>query len=174
MKRCETIQEVMEYILRNHRALKSGSGFHGYKFFRKADGSRIPFESVDGFRIFNFECDKTSLRVDQMASGFEYRGKQRVQQSSRLWLTDLVMINVYSHSAEFFSQSSIDFSYIEKTFDSEIELLSEWTRNVVPVLRAQWVAKDNDIDRILDDLALGRKIKTAEHRVRFIDMDDDL
>jgi hypothetical protein len=174
MKRCETIAEIMEYILRKHRNLKSpNGGFYGYKLLRKTDGKRIPFEEVDGFRIFNYDITGNDLRLDQMSSGFEFRGRRKIQQTAKLWLTDLVLVNVYDHSAEFFSQASIDFIYVEKSKESEIELLSEWVRNVTPVIRRQWMRQDDDIDRILDSLSIGRRLITVNQPPRMIDMEDD-
>ena len=173
MKKCETLQELMEYIYRKHPEVKSGtSGFYGYKLLRKPDGNRILFETVDGFRIFNHNAGPDWLRLETMASGFEFRGRRQIRQSSQLSLTDLLVASVYDHSAEFYSLSSIDFAYVLKSKESEVTMLSAFVQEDTPPVRAQWQSPNEEIERLLEVISIGRKVKSVPKTRRMIEMDD--
>ena len=142
---------------------------------RRPDGRRIIFETVDGFRIFDYkQLTEDSLQISQLATGFEFRGQRRVHQTAHLCLSDLAVVNVYDHGAEFCSVSSIDFSYIEKTQNSEVELLSDFVTGTRPVVRAQWLSPRDETERILSDITVGRKITQIVIPKRMIDMDAEV
>lgn len=172
MKRYETLEEIVEFILRRHPCLKRlGAGATAYKFLRRKDGSRIPFEISRGFKIYNFGVyDENTLVVKQLASGYAFKGKKKHVFSSDLYLQDLAIVNVYDHRADFFSWNSIDFSYIENDFMVDIQMLQEWINNDIGVLRAQWVEKNKDVEKILDEIGCGSKIIIGSSKKRLLDM----
>lgn len=161
MKRFETLPDLMTFIQTKHRKINSKQGgVQGYKMFRKPDGRRILFEEIKGFRIFRFQAvDDRTLTIDTLATGFAFRNNEKITVSSRLFLPDLAVINVYDHRAEFFSSSSIDFAYIEDDKVVELQMLEEYINDDPGIVRAQWLAKDDDVDRILDEVTGGRKAK---------------
>lgn len=173
MKKCSNIDEIIEYIQRKHRLVNSRSaGVHAFKMLRKPSGRRILFEEIHGWRIFKHKVfDETSMTIETLATGLQFKGHKEVRASSKLYLDDLVVINVYDHCAEFFTGSSIDFAYVESDYAAEIELLSEWINNDPGVLRAQWLTPNDDYNRILDEISTGgRQIELSEGNPRFINM----
>ncbi len=174
MKRYETLGEIVEFILRRHRCIKKiGAGATAYKFLRRRDGRRILFEISKGFKIFEFGVhDENTLVINQLAAGYAFKGKKKHVFSSSLYLQDLVVVNVYDHKADFFSWDSIDFSYIENDFAVDIQMLQEWINNETGIIRAQWIGKDKDVEKILDEIGCGSKIIITPDKKRLIDMND--
>ena len=175
MKRLETLDDVMTYINRKHRKINSkAGGVHGMKMLRKPDGRRIMFEEIKGFRIFKWEIlDETTLMLQTLANGFKFRGREKQYTvSSWLHLADLAVISVYDHRASFFSMDSIDFSYIEDDFASELQMLQEWVNDEVGEPRAQWVANDEGVNRILAEVTrdIEAEAEAAFTERRFLDM----
>ncbi len=166
----------MDFSLRKHPTVRNGNGagFYGLKMLRKPDGRRIIFESVNGFRIFEHsQVSDTSIMIRQQSTGFEFRGNRRVVQTADFTLSDLALVNVYDNSAEFYSRSSIDFAYVAKTADSEIEMLTEFVVGLKGIVRAQWTSQNDEVDRIISELSIGRKVIEVAQRKRMIDMDTD-
>ena len=155
MKRLETLDDVMIYINQKHRKINSkAGGVHGMKMLRKPNGRRIMFEEIKGFRIFKWQIlDDTTLMLQTLANGFKFRGHEKSYTvSSWLHLTDLSVVNIYDHRASFFSMDSIDFSYVEDDFASELQMLQEWVNDEPGELRAQWVAHNESVNRILAEV----------------------
>lgn len=171
MKTCLSLQEIIDYIIKKHKYLKEGA--FAMKFLRRPSGKRIVIEHIDGFRVFEYSVhNETSLVVTQFASGLSFKGKDKVNMVSRLFLDNLVMINAYDHLVEFFTFDSIDFSFIEKSYAADIELLDEMVRGKKSELRAQWVQHNPEVDKILEEISLGRKMITKRGSNRNIIMDD--
>lgn len=182
MKRYETLEEVVQYITKRHRYIKvpvsgvsgpsSKGGAYALKMLRKPNGKRIIFEEVKNFRIFDWVVHPDNvLCIDTIAVGMAFKGQHTISQSARLFLQDLAVINVYDHSAEFFSRSSIDFTYIEHSYAAQQQILHEWVRGDPGILRAQWLDPNDDIERLLEEFSIGRKISEVELGERVIDMD---
>jgi hypothetical protein len=172
MKTCNSLQEIIDYILKKHKYLKEGA--FAMKFLRKHNGKRIVIEHMDGFRIFEYAVhNETSLVMTQFASGMVFKGKEKINMVSKLFLDNLVMVNSYDHSAEFFTFDSIDFSFIEKTYAAEIELLDEMIRGKKSELRAQYVQHNPEVDKILEEISSGRKMIVKRGSNRNIIMDDN-
>lgn len=173
MKRCATLDEIVEYIQKKHRQVNArNAGVHAFKILRKPSGRRILFEEIHGWRIFKHKVfNDSTLVIDTLATGLQFRGNKEVRASSKLFLEDLMVINVYDHRAEFFSSSSIDFAYVEAEYAVELQLLSEWVNEDPGVMRAQWINPQEDYDKILDELSLGgRSITLSDDKPRFINM----
>lgn len=172
MKIYDNLEDMVHYILKKHKNLRSATGgVNAYKMLRKPDGRRITFEEVRGFRIIQFQVlDTNTLSVNAMAAGYAFRGQQKQVVSSQLFLQDLVMVNVYDHRAEFFTRASIDFTYITRDKGVDVQMLQEWIEEDSGILRAQWVLKDKDIEKILDEISIGRKVEVEEQERRHIDM----
>jgi hypothetical protein len=148
------------------------AGVHGFKMIRKPSGRRLLFEEIHGWRIFKHKVhDETTLVIQTMASGLLFKGNQEVRSSSTLFLHDLMVVNVYDHMAEFFSGSSIDFTYMEADRAVEQKLLTEWVNQDAGVLRAQWLTPKDDYDRILEEISSGGKdVILSDDKPRFINM----
>jgi len=176
MKRIETIQGIVEYLLHRHPQVRqtTGGGVSCFKTIKKKDGTRSIFETTSGFRIIKYDIiDDNSLTIDQLASGYHFKGSHKVVQTSKLFLTDLIAINVYDYRAEFFS-FGIDFVYLVKDPSSKTQLMNDWVNQETGILRAQWVHKDEDVEKMLDEISFGRKIIVHdEFSSRPILMDDD-
>lgn len=173
MKRCTTLDEIVEYIQRKHRNVNARQkGVHAFKMLRKPSGQRILFEEIHGWRIFKYKVyDDTTLVINTLAVGLQFRGSQEVRASSTLFLHDLVVVNVYDQRAEFFSASSIDFAYVEADYAVEQQLLTEWVNEDPGVQRAQWLTPNKDYDRILDEISSGGKNAVlSDDKPRFINM----
>ncbi len=172
MKRCTTLDEIVEYIQQKHRNVNARQkGVHGFKMFRKPSGQRILFEEIHGWRIFKHNVyDESTLVISTLAVGLQFRGKQEIRASSTLFLHDLMVVNVYDQRAEFFSASSIDFAYVEADYAVEQQLLTEWVNNDPGILRAQWLTPNEDYQRILDGLSAGKDVVLSDDKPRFINM----
>ena len=173
MKRCSSLDEIVEFMQRKHRLINArNAGVHAFKMLRKPSGRRIIFEEIHGWRIFRHRVhDETTLIIDTLAVGLQFKGNKEVRASSKLYLEDLMVINVYDHRAEFFSGSSIDFAYVEADYAVELQMLSEWVNENPGVMRAQWITPKEDFDKVLDDLSLGGKcVPLSDDKPRFINM----
>ncbi len=174
MKVCQSINDIIKYILRHHKSIKDkrpGGGVTATKMLRKPDGTRIAFEEIRNWRIFDWQAQsENSLCINTITTGYTFRGNTEIQQTARTFLSDLVIINVYDHAAEFFSQSSIDFVYTLNTPESHVQHLYEWTHGKTGDLRARWMTDDENIEKILDTLSIGRQLNLVE-TAREVDMD---
>ncbi len=173
MIKFETLDDLIKFIKNHHKCLQvSRSGAYGMKFIRKPDGKRIMFEEIRGFKIFDFESvEENSLRISQLACGYALKGKIKHTMSSVLFLSDLVLINVFDHAALFFSRSSIDFGYVENEFCADMEHLSEWLHNLPGIVRGRWESKDPELEKIINEIGLGRKVIEIEKFARGIDFE---
>lgn len=171
---------MIKFATKRHRHINAQSGgVTAWKMLRKPDGSRIPFEEVRSFRIFDWVADEADklLTIDSIAVGTAFKGNKRISQINKLYLYDLSVINIYDHSAEFFSKSSIDLWYMENDNSfvsvSSIEQLSmnNWVKDTPDIVRARWVAPDEDFDRISEELCIGRKVVEVVDESRNFDMD---
>ena len=173
MRTYKDIADILRYCVDHHKFLnKTGYGAHGYKFIRKDDGSKIPFEITKGFKIFSFNAFKDTVTIDQLITAYTFDGQIKQTITSTLYLTDLLAINVYDDKTDFISLSSIDFTYIVNHKDTEIICLTEWTTESYGPLRASWISDRPNIDEILDGI-INRKTKLPKRR-RLIDLDCDI
>lgn len=175
MKQCKCLSEIVDFIRSKHRNIADrGKGVTGYKILRKPSGQRILFEEIKGWRILKFDVHKENcLSIDTFAAGLQFRGKSEIKSSSRMFLDDLLIINVYDNSAEFLTLSSIDFSYIESDYKVEIQVLTEWVNSNPGIIRAQWVSPVEDYDKIID-YATGlneRKVLLSDDKPRFLNIE---
>ncbi len=174
MKTCQTLDEMVEYLLKKHRGLRSPTGgATSYKLLRKPNGNRVMFEETRGFKIIKFDVPKeNSLIINQLCAGYSFKGQHKQVLSSNIYLHDLVIVNAYDHKAEFFSLSSIDFIYTERNPAVSIQLLQDWVDDDHGIIRAQWKHKDEYLDQLLDEISVGRSVTVDEPRTRrYIDMD---
>ena len=175
MKNLDSLVDVIQLIQKYHHQLRRPTaGAIAYKFIRKPDGRRIAFEYSKGFKIFNFKVpDSSTLVIEQLSSGYEFKGSYKHVMSSMLYLTDLSVINIYEHQADFYSWNSIDFSYVENIGEVNIKMLQDWIHNTNDNLIAQWKSSDDHVDRILEEITVGKKVEFAPPRRRMVDMSGD-
>jgi len=178
LKRCRTLEEVIEFVLQRHKKIRDRSqegGVRASLMWRKSDGKRIVFSEINNFRIFDWDVlPGNALSIQTIATGFAFRGNKEIQQTSRTILSDLAVINVYDWAAEFFSENSIDFAYTMNTEDADFQHLYEWSKGSPGELRATWVNEENDTEAILNGLHGGRKIFVKDLSSRKVDMDFEL
>lgn len=178
MKIYETIDQIIDYIVKKHKTIRDAEkhGVHGLMMLRKLNGSRMVFGEIRGFRIVDWSVfDGNILSIDSIAVGYPMKGGlKKIQQSSRLLLQDLAVINVYDHCSEFLSESGVDFAYTVNEYIAEMQHIHEWIHNEQGILRARWVNGNGDTQALLDRLSVGRKIKEVEMSGRAVDMDFDL
>lgn len=174
MKILETLNDVVDFIIRKHSGLRgNGPGAHLYKFLKQADGTRIPIEQSSGFKVIKFTAFKENcLSIVSHASGFAFKGNAKQISSSTLFLQNLILINIYDNRAEFLSSIGIDFVYIVDEFSSNIQLLNEWINDIPSTVRARWIYKDNDVDALLDEISIGRKVHVTKKTIRPLCLDD--
>ena len=177
MKSYTKLEDIIKYITNQHKSIKSnavGSGVCATKMIRLKSGRRIVFEENQNWRIFDWGVQsENSLYVDSLIIGYSFKGHKEIQQSSRLFLSDLVIINVYDFAAEFISQSSIDFAYTLNDAAATMQHLYEYTRGKVGDIKARWIYEHNDIDRMLDEVSMGRTINIVRED-RTFDMDSEI
>lgn len=178
MKRCRTLEEVVEYILNRHKKIRDRSqegGVRASLMWRKSDGKRQVFSEMNNFRIFDWDVlPNNSLSIQTIATGFAFRGNKEIQQTARTILSDLAVVNVYDWAAEFFSENSVDFAYTMNSEDANFQHLHEWTKGVPGELRATWINENNDTEAILNNLSGGRKVFVIDQNSRQVDMDFEL
>ncbi len=160
----------MEYVVKKHKNLKDYAGVYALKLLRMADGTRIPFEEISGFKINKYEVHGDMLCIHQIAAGYEFKHKRKHVITAKLWLHDLIMINVYDHRTEFFSGKSIDFVYIENSYDAKVQMLQEWLIEDPGIIRAQWAPRNDRVERLLDELSMGRKVEVTVPEARLLDL----
>lgn len=177
MKRCDTLEDVASYLVKKHPTITKktpGGGVYGVKKLRTRSGRGIVFEEIHNFRIFDWTvADRTMLIIDTMATGFAFRGNREIQQSARMFLQKLVVVNVYDFAADFMSDGVIDFSYTLNTPEAAAQHSFEWLNKKPGILRAQWVDEQSETAKLLDTLTHGRRITSVVDDGRNIDMDFD-
>lgn len=167
MQKCATLQDTVSFILKHHKEVRGlGGGCIAWKFLRRRDGTRIPIEESRGFKILQFHVteDEDAITIQQFAAGFALDSK-RVTMSSSLFLQDLMVINVYPDKAEFFSLASIDFIYLTKPHGSPVYLQKEIDGSK-DVLLAQWCKDDDRVERLLEEISIGRRVMVAPPETR--------
>jgi len=171
MKKYDTIDKIVKFMMRKHPDVKSTrQGVNAWKFLLKSNGTRIPFESSRGFKIIEFDVfDNDTLIIEQAAFGYEFHSQVKSTDSSRLYLTNLAVINVYDHKTEFYSFDTIDFVYIVNSYESKIVMLQEWIDHEPSILRAQWTSPDSRVEQLLNEISVGRSVVQAESPRRLID-----
>jgi len=171
MKKFDDLEKLIQFILRKHPDLKSTrSGVRAWKMLRKPNGTRMPIESMQGFKIINFNIfDENILTIEQLAAGYGFHNKIKQTLSSILYLRDLAVINVYDQKTEFYSLDSIDFVYAINSYESKIIMMQEWFEKEQPILRGQWTSSDGKVEKILDEISVGRSIVQSEESRRLID-----
>ncbi len=140
-----TLQEVVEHIQREHRNINSFNGVNAWKMLRLSNGSKIPFEELQGVRLRNFSIyDHNTLIIEQQSNT-----KINEVFFCRIYLFDLIMINIYDFSAEFYTSSGINMFYTERTTDAKVLMLSSFIHNSSDPIRAQWF-RDDETEALLD------------------------
>lgn len=177
MKKCDSIEEIIKYIVRKHptiRDKKPGGGVYAVKLLRKPSGRRLVIEEVENFRIFDWTTfNDNMLTIDTIATGYAFRGNREIQQTARLFLHKLVVINVYDYAAEFFSENAIDFAYTLQTREAHAQHSYEWLSEKPGILRAQWADEDNETTKELESLSGGRYLDELLDDGRNFNMDYD-
>jgi len=173
MKKCETINDIMEDMLKRHASIREQkAGGHGLVLLRKHDGRRIIVQEMRYFRIFRYEViDHNILLVENIITGLSHRGGRIQSASSTLYLNDLVQINVYDHTSHFISRAGIDFAYIEEDHSAMIQALQEFIHDASRVVRATWTDKNADEDDLLDAMSFGHRRAFKETYRRNIAID---
>lgn len=171
MKKYDTIDKIVKFMMRKHPDIKNTrQGVSAWKFLLKPNGSRVPFESSQGFKIIEFDVfDNNTLIIEQAAFGYEFHSQIKSTASSRLYLTNLAVINVYDHKTEFYSFDTIDFVYIVNTHESKIVMMQEWIDCEMSILRAQWTSPDSRVEQLLNEISVGRSVVQTESPRRLID-----
>lgn len=170
MKHFDTLDDILVFMKKKHKDVNTPrKGCYAIKMLRNAVGVRVPFEEMKGFRIHDFHVFDDAVVIDQIARS-EFKKNDIHTVSSRLFLLDLIMINVYDHQTDFYSRDSIDFVYIENSIDSKAQMLVAWENPTPGPLRAQWVRNDPQIDRLLAEIGSHRVIREEVKLSRNIDM----
>lgn len=170
MKQMNTLAEMITYLKNKHNFTRTKEGAYGMKFLKRPSGQRILIEEFNGFRSLGYMAhEPNGLVITQYASGIRFKGIEKITMSSKLFLMNLVIINVYDHVAEFFSTDGIDFAYAENGHVAEMELLDEMFREPGPI-RAKWVWENPDIKQMLEEIDRGRRIKVAPSVGRDLDL----
>lgn len=167
----ESLQEILDFIETIHPKLHSPPGVYCLRMRRTHEGARIPFEELRGVRIKSFEVYDTNTVIATLHShGMAFKSNRLNTFDGTIYLTDLAMINVYDHSAEFLTNSSIDFVYLEQDKGAKTVMLAEWIHDVPKNLRAQWF-KDSETERLLSEVGLGRKVRQRINLGRHLDLE---
>lgn len=167
----DSLQGILDFITSIHPHLYQ-KGLYCLKLLREPDGTRIPFEIMNGVRIKNFSIyNSNTLIITQHSHGLVFKGKSTHCFDSTLYLPDLAMINVYDYSAEFLTNFGIDFIYLDQTKEAKIVMLAEWIHDIPKNLRAQWF-KDDETEQLLGGIGIGRKLYRPKSTGRHLDLKD--
>lgn len=168
--RHESLQGILDFINSIHPHLTSKRGLYCLKLWRESDGTRYPLEIMNGVRIKSFSIyNENTLIIQQHTHGISFKDKFTQTFDSTLYLPDLCMINVYDYCAEFLTNFGIDFVYMDQSKESKIVGLAEWIHDVPKNLRAQWF-KDDETERLLSGIGIGRKLLRSDVAGRHIDL----
>ena len=166
----DSLQEILDFIKNIHPHLESGRGVYCLKMWREPDGTRIPLEIMNGVRIKSFTIyNDNTVIIQQHSHGIEFKKKVSQSFDSTLYLPNLAMINVYDYSAEFLTNFGIGFIYLDQTKEAKIVMLAEWVHDIPKNLRAQWF-KDDEAERLLSDIGIGRKLHRPISPGRHLDL----
>lgn len=168
----DSLQGILDFIRSIHPHLESRRGVYCLKLWRHRDGTRIPIEIMNGVRIKEFTIyNEDTLIIQQHSHGTQFLNQSTHSFDATLYLPDLVMINVYDYSAEFLTNFGIDFVYLDQTKEAKIVMLAEWIHDVPKNLRAQWF-KDEETERLLSGIGIGRKVHRPVLARRHLDLEE--
>jgi len=172
VRKLETLLDVITFIGNKHKSIGlNNAGVYALKLLRQSDGTRIPFEEMQGIRIKDFIIQNdNSLVVEQEAHGTAFRGRKSITYDARIYLSNLAMINIYDYSAEFLTVNSVDFVYIENTKNASVVMMSEWINEQPGVLRGQWFM-DRHAEKVFASIGVNSNTKNQEGFDRNIDLD---
>ena len=167
----ESLEDIVEYIRKQHFGVNKE--IYALKLIRQFDGKKIPIEEMRGITLQNISIhDKRTLILTQKAA-LANTGPNISPYpffESNLYLSELIMINVYDYSAEFISETNFDFTYSLQTKDAKTVMLAEWVHKKPKNLRAQW-ACDTDTEKLLESIGEGPKIHRQVSIPRGIDLE---
>ena len=170
-----SLTDLVDYINKTHHFLKTSSGVYGIKLLRKANGKRIPFEEIKGLKIHDISVhNKDTVVIEQAGFGLQFKSNVKHIYKAKLFLSNLAVVNVYDERTAFFTIDNIDFCYIQNNYSVNVKMLKEWINHDPGILRAQWVNKDSDVHKILDEIGGDRKIKISVTPPRNINMKGNL
>lgn len=168
----DSLQGILNFIKSIHPHLESNKGLYCLKMWREPDGTRIPLEIMTGVRIKEFWIhNENTLGIKQHSHGMQFKNKVTHCFESTMYLPDLAMINVYDYSAEFLTNFGIDFIYLDQTKEAKVVMLAEWIHDIPKNLRGQWF-KDDETERLLGDIGIGRKLHRPKSMDRHLDLGD--
>lgn len=168
----KSLQSILDFIKSTHPHLESKKGVYCLKMWREPDGMRIPLEIMNGVRIKEFSIyNENTLIIQQHSHGMIHKKQVSHSFDATLYLPNLAMINVYDYSAEFLTNFGIDFIYLDQTKEAKIVMLAEWIHDVPKNLRAQWF-KDEETERLLSGIGIGRKLHRPITVNRHLDLGD--
>ena len=173
MKQCENIDSIISYMLTHHKFIsQSKGGGYGLVLLRKHNGSRIIIQEMKYFRIFSYKImNENSVIIQNIITGFSFKGNHKQSASSSLFLHDLVQINVYDHSSHFISRSGVDFAYLEENQSASMQALQEFIHESPRAVRATWTDQNTAEDDMLDAITFGRRRAVADPYRRNIAVD---
>ena len=166
-KNLDTLDEVINFLYLMHRTIQtpSGRGLYGIKSLRKSNGVQIPFEEVAGFKISNCAVQSyNSIMIETIGKShfsIKVQDKDTKQYkmvtidypvTSRLFLANLAVVDIYDHCVHFYSHSGIDFSYIEQTTSAVVKAMTEWVHNDHGNIIARWMDKQSPVSQLLEQL----------------------
>ena len=167
----ESLEDIVKYIRKHHFGVNKE--IYALKLIRQFDGKKIPIEEMRGITLQNISVhDKRTLILTQKADLANTGNKISPYPffESNLYLSELIMINVYDYSAEFISETNFDFTYSLQTKDAKTVMLAEWVHKKPKNLRAQW-ACDTDTEKLLESIGEGPKIHRQVSIPRGIDLE---
>lgn len=168
----DSLQSILDFIKSIHPHLDSKRGLYCLKLWRDTDGTRIPLEVMNGVKIKDFKIyNDNTVIVQQHSHGMEFKNRITHSFDSTLYLPDLAMINVYDYSAEFLTNFGIDLVYLDQTKEAKIVMLAEWIHDIPKNLRGQWF-KDEETERLLSGIGIGRKLHRSVSLGRHLDLED--
>lgn len=179
IRRFQTLNDSIAFLTKRHKHIsKSSEGVYGMKFV-KFNGERILVEEINGLRLFNYHIhDDTDLVITQFASGISFRGQSKITMTSRLFLPNMLLLNIYDHGAEFFTEDSIDFAYVINDISNDVKFLDSMIHPKIKAghgsLRGHWMRDCDKLDKLLEELSQGRKIFFKNEVETLVDMDDQL
>ncbi len=169
----KTLEDTLKYIEKNHPYINGRNGVYCLKLWRQSDGTRLPIEETKGVRIRSLNVfNKNTVVIQLMSHGTAFQGRAMHTFDSTLYLPDLVMVNVYDYGTEFWSNARMDFSYTQQTKESKLVMLAEWIHDAPRNLRGQWF-RDDDMEKTLNDVGLGPKLKQYIPLGRNLDLKGD-
>ena len=169
----ESLSDILSFMQRIHVYVRQiNCGISAFKFLRLSNGSRVPFEEIEGFRLTNFEVIEDDGIIISHRGIFPSTKYKAFTVKQRMYLTSLAVINVYDHVTEFLSDSAIDFCYVENQHDVQKQMMQEWVYDKPGNLLARWISPKIDRDVSNIGFAAGRYIRRkAKGPIRNLNLD---